>query len=211
MQGFVVGHGLVGVSGAGIPVVLEAVEGISNMVAGLLEVALVPGIPELGILPDQIFANAEHGEEAATEGFAENLSPFGVVPLTALQAALGRPGILLERILYPAQSQKADSQFFVGLAQLENTTAFLLAPVADAVGLTVDGLQFGMNIICDFAGNHADLAFVGPGYKLIRFCHNKTYFNELHRPPGRSRQGTIHPLEWTIVRRFIVIRACYGL
>ena len=179
VQGLVVGHGLFRVSGAEIPVVLEAVEGICNMVAGLLEVALVPGIPEPGILTDQVFAGAEHGEEAATKGLAENISPFGVVPFAAVKTALGRPGVLTEGLLYPAQSHEADGQFFVGLAQLENISAFMLAAVSNPAFYAADGVQFGLDIVRHFGGNHPYLAFVGPGYKLKRFCHNSVQFKGL--------------------------------
>jgi hypothetical protein len=76
----------------------------------------------------------------------------------------------------------------------------VISSITDLVTDAIELLNFVVNVCIKLGGNHTDLAFVGPGDKLIRFCHNKTYFNELHRPPGRSRQGAIHPSEWTFVR-----------
>ena len=179
VQSFVVSHRLIGISCAEIPVVLEAVEGIVDKVVGVLEVTPVPGISEPGILPHQVFASTEHGKEAAAKGLAKDISPFGVVPFAAVEAALGRPGILPECFLNPAQSHEADGQLFMGLAQLENISAFMLASVANPVFHAADGFKFGLDIVRHFGGNHPYLAFVGPGYKLIRFCHNSVQFKGL--------------------------------
>lgn len=210
VQGPAVVPGFPEVTGNEIPVVIEAVEGVGDMNQGITEAAFVPPVLEPGVLPDHVFASAEHGKESAPQGFAKDVSPFGVLPFAAGEAALGRVGVLHESLLCLSQPQKGHGQFFVGQAQPEKVSAFMNAAVTDSVGHPADDLLLGPEIIGHFGGNHSDLVLVGPGHELIRFCHKKTYFKELHRPPGRSRQGTI-PLPSGPSSVVVEIRACYGL
>ena len=102
-------------------------------------------------------------------------------------------GILLESILDTPQIQEPHCQLFIGLTDPEDVATLINGAVTDTVDETIDSVQFGVKVSGYFAGDHSDLALLGPGHKLIRISHNKKYFNELSRPPGRSRRGAIRP------------------
>lgn len=202
-----------GVPGAGEivpPVDLKAVKWISDIAEGTPEFTFVPVVFEPGVFPDHVFAGAEHCEEPSAERLAKDFAPFGVLPLAAAQTAPCRLGILSESLFNPPQPKKPHGQFLVRLAQPDDILSLMDAVVADAVGHATDDLQLGMDIVAYFGGNHPDLVLFSPGHKLIRFCHNKMYFKELHRPPGPSHQGTILPGRGPS-SGVVEIHACYDL
>ena len=52
-------------------------------------------------------------------------------------------------------------------------------PIADAVIDAVEMLYFFTDVSFELGRDHTDLAFVGPRYELIGFCHNSVQFKGL--------------------------------
>ena len=91
LQGPVVVPGFPEVAGITITFQFKALVCISEVVTGLMQAAALPGILEPRVLAHQALAGAEHGEEPASEGLAQHIAPFGVLPVIPRSgAAQGR-------------------------------------------------------------------------------------------------------------------------
>ena len=51
-----------------------------------------------------------------------------------------------------------------------------LLPLPDLVADSVDFVDGLMHERGNLAGNHSDLTLLGPGHKLMSFCHNSNVF-----------------------------------
>ncbi len=151
---------------------------LSDVVKGPVKTGFGPRILEPRILPDQILALAEHREEPSPQGAAERSTELVVVGpvVVGVTAAIGRLGKLEERILIPSQIQKLSSELLVSAAQLQEVRDFEAGPVPDLVADSVDLADRLMHERGNLAGNHSDLTLLGPGHKLISFCHNSNVF-----------------------------------
>lgn len=160
------------------PVHRQGLVNLGNAAERPVKAGFGPRVPQSRILPDQVLALAEHGEESSPQGAAERSAELVVVApvVVGAAAAIGRLGKLEERILIPSQIQKFSSELLVSAAQLQEVWDFEPGPVPDLVADSVDFVDGLMHERGNLAGNHSDLPLLGPGHKLISFCHNSNVF-----------------------------------
>ena len=149
------------------------------------------------------------GRTSYPERLAENLSPFRILPLIAGEAALRRLHVQLESILRPPQIQHSHGQFFVGLADPEDVAALVKGTEANIFGHAVDGVRFGVKISGHFAGDHSDLAFVGPGHELIRISQNKKSIS-MNSAGHRVARIGVQYAPGVDLRPAVCSKECYG-
>ena len=95
------------VAGIAVPGDFEASVGISEVVAGLLQAAVLPDVLEPRILADQVLAGAEHREESAPKGLFQHIAPFRFPPVVRRgRAAVGSFGKEQEWFFHLSQVQE---------------------------------------------------------------------------------------------------------